>query len=531
MKCWMKILQKCCCGYKKQSILAAGRKTMEIRIIFVFQVASFWPSWESVYLSCMEDEDFRVKVMWIEDTSGDAAQMDSAESFLTDRNIPYERFCYESVMEFAPHYMVYQTPYDKGHRPPAAWSGRFQRQGIRIVYLPYGIEISDTKESRYKHFSLPVVLNAFRIYVLSPAMEKEYRKYCVNAKAVRATGLPRFDRLKEKEQFPLSRELRRRTGSRKIILWKVHFPKVFLENGIKKQATPRLEEYLDFADYIRRQKELFFIFMPHPKFADDTVDESLLSGAKELLRKLKEMENVYIDRSDEYRNSLLNADAVMTDRSAVMAEAGAVGVPVMYLYNGEYYEPMTEPVQNLLAGYESGTRASDMEGFCSRCLKGEDLRKREREEAFQMCVPFFDGRCAERIRQDLRDGLSEKMERAERLSDGSRTFLFGTGYIGEICMDAWEQRADGQKPEIRILAFLDNDREKQGKGFRGIPILSPGEIQKQDYDYIVIASDSHFREIYLQLTQAMGVPEKKILGYDQFILACSFDDLKIRRLR
>ena len=47
---------------------------------------------------------------------------------------------------------------------------------------------------------------------------------------------------------------------------------------------------------------------------------------------------------------------------------------------------------------------------------------------------------------------------------------------------------------------------------------------KDDYDYIVIASDSHFREIYVQLTNMMGVSEKKILVYDQFILACSFDD-------
>ncbi len=495
---------------------------MKIRIIFVFQAASFWPSWESVYQSCMEDEGFHVKVMWINDSSGDAAQMHSAESFLTERNIPYERFGYDSVMEFLPHYMVYQTPYDKGHRAPAAWSARFRRQGIRIVYFPYGIEISDTKESRYKHFSLPVVLNAFRIYVLSPAMEEEYRKYCVNAKAVRATGLPRFDRLKEKERFPLGEELRQRIKGRKIILWKAHFPKVFLEKGIKKQATPSLEEYLVFADYICEQKELFFIFMPHPKFVDETVDESLLPGAKELVRKLRDRSNVYIDRSDEYRNSLLNADAVMTDRSAVMVEAGAVGVPVLYLYNGEYYEPMTEPVQGLLEGYERGTGARDMEGFCRRCLQGEDLRKREREAAFQKCVPFFDGRCSERIIHDLRNGLTEETERTKSLSAGNRVFLFGTGYIGEVCMEAWEQREDGQKPEI--LAFLDNDQRKQGNRFRGIPVLAPVEIQKQNYDYIVIASDSHFREIYLQLTNMMGVSEKKILVYDQFILACSFDD-------
>ena len=176
---------------------------MKIRIIFVFQAASFWPSWESVYQSCMEDEGFHVKVMWINDSSGDAAQMHSAESFLTERNIPYERFGYDSVMEFLPFYMVYQTPYDKGHRAPAAWSARFRRQGIRIVYFPYGIEISDTKESRYKHFSLPVVLNAFRIYVLSPAMEEEYRKPLLLLQPVESGQARCADRLRIHAVFPI----------------------------------------------------------------------------------------------------------------------------------------------------------------------------------------------------------------------------------------------------------------------------------------------------------------------------------------
>ena len=70
----------------------------KIRIVFVFQVASFWPSWESLYKSCIEDERFTIKLMWIDDITGDVAQMSPSKQFLEHENIPYEIFNYDSIM-------------------------------------------------------------------------------------------------------------------------------------------------------------------------------------------------------------------------------------------------------------------------------------------------------------------------------------------------------------------------------------------------------------------------------------------------
>ena len=66
----------------------------KVRIVFVFQVASFWTSWEKLYQSCLEDERFEVKLMWIDDISGDVAQMASGEEFLIKRNIEYDVFAF-----------------------------------------------------------------------------------------------------------------------------------------------------------------------------------------------------------------------------------------------------------------------------------------------------------------------------------------------------------------------------------------------------------------------------------------------------
>ena len=492
----------------------------KIKLIFVYQVGSFWPSWDSLYSACKADDRFEVKLLWIDDSAGDKAQMEHAEDFLIEKGIPYESFSYERVMQFDPVYMIYQTPYDKGHRVDSTWTARYRQKGIRIIYIPYGIEISDTVESRYKHFSLPVVLNAYSVFVLSESMKKEYEKYCVNAKAVKALGLPRFDALRR--NYTLSDALKKRIAGRKVILWKAHFPKIFKENGVKKQATPDLNEYIKFIDYIRESKDIFCVFMPHPKFADATIDLDLLPMAERILEELKTLSNVYIDTSDDYRNGLTNADAIIVDRSAVMVEAGALEVPVLYMYNTVYNEPMTEPIQRLLDSYYQGTTAQEMAAFCDMVRAGEDMKKEVRQAAFKECVPYYDGKCAERIKERLwldakRD---EPIGMTCELLPNARIAVAGTGYISKYCMKIFEQQTE---KSVEIICFADNNKEKHGLLFHNRPIIPMEDLPKTNCDYVMIASDKFYSDLYFQLLE-IGIASNKILNYDHFIVLLKYAD-------
>lgn len=501
----------------------------KIRIIFVFQVASFWPSWESLYYSCLADDRFEVKIMWIDEVICGGSQMDSARQFLEEMELSYDIFSYERVINFRPHYMIYQTPYEHTQRNPYAWSARYRRQGIRIVYIPYGIEIADTQQARYQHFSLGVVLNAFNVYVLSHGIEEEYLKYCINGQAVRVMGLPRFDSLKHSERFTLKDEIFERAKGRKIVLWKAHFPKAVRENGVMKQVTPKLEEYFKFTEYINQQKDLFFVFMPHPKFTDGVSDMSFKPLAEKLLEILRNSENAYVDRSDDYRYSLMNADAIIVDRSAVMVEAAAMQVPILYMYNDEFYEPMTATIDELISSYYQGTSAEDMIAFCELFKEERDERKEVREATFAKCVPFFDGKCAERIKENL---LREAQEDCtndiiETFDDGCRIIIFGAGSIAGRCMEVWHEKEREFSGNVDVLAIVDNDIKKLGKEYYDKKIISPTQLENIAFDYIVIASDMYFRDIYLQLTEELQVPKEKILTFDQFIVLVSFqDDLK-----
>ncbi len=377
-----------------------------IRLLFLFQMPSFWPSWASLYESCIKDERFEVHFALLDEEFGDTTQMAGAREFLEERNIPYAEYSDLLLAQIRPHVLVLQTPYDAWHRMPHVRSEAIRKKGIRIVYIPYGVEIADTEDAHHDHFETAVI-NCWRVYTLSEAMRQEYVAHCINSAAVRGVGHPKFDGLYHKDQFPLSPELSERIGGRRIILWHLHFPKFIPQPGGRRvMATPYLEEYVSFAKYLSSYPDCFFIVQMHPKFLD--CKEPLKQSAVLLQSLVRELENVYLDLDDDYRPSLLNADAIISDRSAVMIEAATVGVPVLYMSNADYYEPMTAAVLPLVESYEQGQTCVDMVAFVKRCRQGLDLNRDARNAAFRQCIPFFDGRCADRIKEDIVRSLEEE---------------------------------------------------------------------------------------------------------------------------
>ncbi len=381
----------------------------KIRIVFLFQIASFWPSWESFYRQCLNDDRFDVKLLFLDETVIEKAQMKTARSFLEKSKLDYMEMNDFNIETYRPHIMVYQTPYDKWHRTRSMWSESIKKLGIRIVYIPYGIEIADTDDAHYAHFNEDVIRNSWRIYTLSNAMKKEYKQHCKNIKAVKSIGIPKLDGLYHKDKFRVLEGIKEKANGKKIVLWKLHFQKQILVNGELQSVTPYIDEYIEFFNYIKDDEELFFIFMPHPRFCEDNGSETIQEKSISLFELAKTSENIYVDIDDDYRYSLLNADSIITDRSAIMVEASTVGVPVLYMSNKDYYEPITKAIEPLIKSYYQGNTCGDMIKFIEMIKKNEDPKKNERDMAFAKCIPYFDGQCGCRIKQDIISSLSEEI--------------------------------------------------------------------------------------------------------------------------
>ncbi|SHI41690.1 DltD C-terminal region [Clostridium cavendishii DSM 21758] len=95
--------------------------------------------------------------------------------------------------------------------------------------------------------------------------------------------------------------------------------------------------------------------------------------------------------------------------------------------------------------------------------------------------------------------------------------VFGTGRSKDFF-------CSGLKENINILAYVDNDRAKWGEIVDGKIVINPKEIDKYDYDYIVIASQ--YNEIILNQLIDMGVKEKTIFQFFKF-MDCNRNYIKV----
>lgn len=477
------------------------------RIAIMYQIASYWPTIESFYEACVDDEDVDVCIFFVSETSVEKAQVEGSERFLMERNIPFLVYSEEELKKYNPHVALYQPPYDVSYRNPEALSFHLMQMGIRIVYIPYGIEIADTEDAHYNHFNTFVIRNAWRIYTFSDVMREDYVNYCPNRHAVRALGIPKFDSLAHRAEVD-GQSMTETAAGRKIILWKMHFPKLIFEGTNQRQVTPYMEEYIDFAAQIEKYADIYFVVMPHPMFFSQTINNELARKAEKLFNILKTKENVFIDRSADYRNSLYHADAIIVDRSAVMVEAGFLDVPVLYMKNADYEEPLTKAVKVLVDSYEQGITSIDMQNFVENFTHNKLEAVTERiKQSRQSVIPFEIGMCGKNILNDIKKGIMESEESTIKLA------FFGASFICEHYLD---RLGINNNRDFEIVCLSDNNSKKWGKKWCGIDVVSPEELKKMDIDLIVITSEQYFMSIKKGLVYDLYLDEEKIMRLDQF---------------
>ena len=124
------------------------------------------------------------------------------------------------------------------------------------------------------------------------------------------------------------------------------------------------------------------------------------------------------------------------------------------------------------------------------------------------------------MRKDLLKNLSAELERAkDELTqyDGKDIYIFGAGDSAMV------YSADFDAEGIRPLAYLDNDKTKQGKKIRGVPILAPDAIRDNRNAIVLICSLRPTVHIAVSpQVRHMGIP---CLSLDKYIFAAHSQEI------
>lgn len=373
-----------------------------IKVIFLYQIPSFWPSWDSVYELMKNDNRFEIKLVFLSSNNRDTSQMKNAKKFLEDYNLEYVEYSEEFIDKFKPDVMFIQTPYDFWHRDDNNNTSYFLKKGIRLVYIPYGLEISCIEESLYLQYKTEFFSNMWKIYTLNENTKNEYIKYSnLYRDSIVSVGSPKFDSIFYKKKLT-NYNFKEKYKDKKIVVIKAHFRRQLKdENGVNHLATPDERIYLNFLKDSSKYKNCLFIFLTHPKFFDYMSQQNILE-----FKKLFKKENIFHFEDEDYREALYDADIFITDRSAVMIEMGTFDKPILYLHNDKFSEPFSYAFEELINSYYEATDLKGIHMFLKDMLEGKDLNNKNRIESFKR-LTSVDGKVCERIVEDIYKSLNK----------------------------------------------------------------------------------------------------------------------------
>ena len=376
----------------------------KIKVGILFQIPSAWASVESVWHALICDCRFETKVYIYDAEQKEKAQMAGARDFLKEHNIPYVVVDNYTLADDPPHILFYQTPWDDAHRPKWLQSDTVSKLGIRIAYIPYGLNYSASVWKDYVFSDLKLHAYPWRIFTYSNRMRFDH--ICLSPRGgdnVVALGHPKFDSLVDKKSFKLEEDVRLRINGRKVVLIQMHFAATDGNNAIPEAD---IHSYIEFLKNANRYPNLFFLLRPHPKMLEMYHKKGMDDVVEEFTALLELHENVCSYDYPDYRPALFAADAVVGDRSALLIEAGALRIPVLYMTNYYYKETMLPAIAPLFDSYYQGSFSYDIERFVEMViLKGLDYKKSMREDALKICLPEIDGKCGLRIVNYIADEI------------------------------------------------------------------------------------------------------------------------------
>lgn len=368
----------------------------KIRIAILYQIPSCWPSIESVYEILMEDDRFEVTLLLYDYEQKEVAQMAGAREFLQERGISFREAEYFDFKIERPHILLYQTPWDDAHRPAFLKSDAISALGIRVAYIPYGINYSASVYPEFVFSDNKFKVKPWLMFCLSEELRVDHQRMSAyGGHYAIATGLPKFDALYHKERYQLSKELLKKIGDKKVVFMQMHFA---AKEGNPYIPVPDIVEYLKFLEKVSTYQGYFFLVRPHPKFFETYLKNGCVEEVKKMKQIIGESENVYLYDESDYRPAMFRADCIVGDRSALMVEAAVLNIPVLYMTNFYYQEKMLPSIEPIFESYYQGNTCYDIEQFLDYVVsKGNDYKKQERKIAREKCIPYFDGLCSKRI--------------------------------------------------------------------------------------------------------------------------------------
>lgn len=375
-------------------------KSKKIKIAFIVEFPETWNSLKTVYEAAIE-MGIETIILSIPKPKYSGAQ--KYEINENEINESFEEFKKQNVnavnaylgnnkwydlKKDKPDYVFYTRPYNNQY--PDIYNNNTVCQYSKVCFIPYAFSLR-----KYDNVFNTVINDNFMFctYItflpskISLKMTKS--KYAFqnlfNFNKYVFKGFPRFDLLinnkKEKNE-------------KYTVAW---MPRWEFDKEKKDQKYSHfLEYYEEFMRFVNENKQINFIFRPHPLMFETIIKEKILTEDELnlIIKQMKQIENLEIDINKDYLPTIFKADILIADETSLLAEYFVTGKPIIYCDNAQGFNKDGKTMDKTLYHAKEW---NEVEKQIKLLESGKDEKKEERQITLKKLLPNNSGNIGKSI--------------------------------------------------------------------------------------------------------------------------------------
>ncbi|MGG3799025.1 glycosyltransferase [Metabacillus fastidiosus] len=386
-----------------QNVVNEKKDVQKLKVVFLVQLPSIWPSTESVWKAFKDDNRCEVQIVQLPfyHHNYDDKINKNIGSYLFQKNIPFTYWYDYKLENEKPDVVFFQNPYDST-RPVEYSFERVSKIVRRTVYIHYCLDMLGGEVLDYQ-FKLPTAVHSWKVFVRSEKYRDMFEKYAPNRGShIVVTGHPKMDILFNLESTIVNKELEEQIKNRKVFLWNPHHT---LGENEWSTFIKWQELLLNLAE---KSADMFLIIRPHPLLFGNLKRYFGNEFVSTFISKVTSMENVMLDLSDDYKEVFKISDALISDASSLLLEYLPTKKPIMYLpkKNGVGLNDDGDVVNYFYKGLEE----KDIDNFINLILNNEDPMYHERTSQIEKYLFKFDGKAGYRIKENVISSIDAEEE-------------------------------------------------------------------------------------------------------------------------
>jgi hypothetical protein len=360
-----------------------GENKRPIRVVFDIQLEELWHPMEVVWKAMQDDPRFHTTVVVLPEQEMWLDRNRTVADRLTEDGVDFVKYPYYDIERNRPDIVFVERPYDH-FRPHEFHAKALYARGIRMVYLPYGLELVGGEDNLNGKYNRDLQRLAWRVFVRSERAKTAYAQYCdAGNNHVFASGHPVIESLVTFERSRANKEMADFIGNRKAIFWNPHFTEK--KDGKGWSTFKRWKDVL--VSEAQRRKDFVLLLRPHPFLFQNLIMEEVMTADEvaEFRRTFETSEWLYLDKTSDSRNAIALSDALISDISSMLLLFQSTGKPILHTPNPQ--GPGYNFDGDVTGSYYIGDSDESMKKFIDMAVRGEDPMRERRVESYKLYIP------------------------------------------------------------------------------------------------------------------------------------------------